>query len=302
MANGPDQPTSPLGAVSRPTLLLQQAAFALQNQRPREAERMTREILHADPRHIQASSLLGSALLMQGRVEDAIPPLENATRGRNDPRAETQLAIALRLAGRLNDALGRLKRVVKRQPAHGQRVHGQRAYDQSAYGEALLELGIVLAAMARYDEAIEALRRGSDIAPMAPRLPTELGYLYLQRRDWALAKIAFARALAISPDISEALFGMAKAHQEVGEYESAISYFRRYLARHPHDERARLTFGHCLLEHGRLDEGYECFRKAAQGDPKRYYRALNSLVASSRGRFWLKPSAAARYFRVPHAQ
>jgi hypothetical protein len=51
------------------------------------------------------------------------------------------------------------------------------------------------------------------------------------------------------------------------------------------------------LELGQRDAGYECFRAAARGDAKRYGIALSSLAASSRGRFWLKPSAAAQYFR-----
>ena len=90
---------------------------------------------------------------------------------------------------------------------------------------------------------------------------------------------------------------MAKAHQELGESEAAADYFRRYLADRPNDSGAWLNLGHCLLELGQRDAGYECFRTAARGDAKRYGIALSSLAASSRGRFWLKPSAAAQYFR-----
>jgi len=107
----------------------------------------------------------------------------------------------------------------------------------------------------------------------------------------------FARALDISPDSHDALFGMAKAHQELGENEAAVDYFRRYLTDRPNDSGAWLNLGHGLLELGQLEPGYECFRMAARGNAERYGTALTSLAAAARGRFWLKPSAAARFLR-----
>jgi tetratricopeptide (TPR) repeat protein len=269
------------GAAGRDDMV-QRAALALQGDRPSEAERIAGEVLRDDPRHVRALHIVGCALLMQGRAEDAISPLETAARGSHDPEIETELAIALGRAGRQEDALARLKRAAKRRPP---------------YAGAFRELGYLLSSMQRYDEAIDALRRGLEVAPMMPALSVQLGNIFLQRRDCTNAKTAFARALQISPGLPDALFGMAKAHQEVGENETAAEHFRRYLMSRPDDANAWLTFGHCLLELGQLEAGYGCFRAAARGDQKRYGKALGSLVASGRGRFWLKPSAASRYFR-----
>jgi tetratricopeptide (TPR) repeat protein len=261
---------------------LQRAMLALNGQRPNEAERIAGEVLKADPRQPGALYIFGCALLMQGRAEDAIAPLETAARGRHDAEIETQLAIALRQAGRQDDALSRLRRATKRLPP---------------YAAAYRELGSLLSSMERYDEAIEALRRGIEIAPMMPGLSIQLGYVFLQRRNCANAKVAFARALDIYPGSPDALFGMAKAHQEGGECQAAVGYFRRCLMSRPNDANTWFNLGHCLLELGQRDAGYECFRTVARGDPKRYGDALTSLVKSGRGRFWLKPSAAARFMR-----
>jgi cytochrome c-type biogenesis protein CcmH/NrfG len=154
-----------------------------------------------------------------------------------------------------------------------------------------------LSSLKRHDEAIETLRRGLVIAPMMPELSIQLGYVYLRLRNSTDAKLAFGRALEISPTSFDALFGMAKAHQEVGENALAADYFRRYLRSRPDDAGTWLSLGHCLLELGELNAGYECFRTAARGDAKRYGKALTSLVASARGRLWLKPSAAAQFLR-----
>jgi tetratricopeptide (TPR) repeat protein len=297
MTNGPENPQAPgagaglgsarlgvtsLGGTGNADELVQRAGLALNSQRPGEAEAIARDVLRSHPQHARALHVLGYALLMQGRAEDAIAALEPASRSRRDPEIETQLAIALRRAGRHDDALSRLKRATKRLPP---------------YAPAFRELGSLLAALEHYDEAIEALRRGLDVAPLMSDLSIQLGYIFLARRDCSNARTTFARALEISSGSFEALYGMAKAHQEIGESQIAADYFRRCLMIRPNDANTWLNLGHCHMELGRRDAGYECFRTAARGDAKRYGIALTSLAASSRGRFWLKPSAAARSFR-----
>jgi tetratricopeptide (TPR) repeat protein len=263
---------------------VQRAAAALNAGNPQDAERIAGEVLKTNPRHAGALHIVGYALLMQRRFDDAIAALEPVARSQHDPEFDTQLAIALRGAGRDDDALARLKRASKRKPP---------------FAAAFLELGDLLISLKRYDEAIEILNRGLEAAPMMPEMSVQLGYALLERRDFADAKSVFARTLGIAPDRYNALFGMAKAHQELGECQAAADYFRRCLAIRPTDAELWLNLGHCLLEADQRDAGYECFRTAARGDAKRRGNALSSLVRSGRGRFWLKPSAAARYLQGP---
>lgn len=279
MANGPGYPPTPASGADD----LERAMLALRGDRPNDAERMAGAVLKSDPHNVRALHIFGCALLMQGRALDAVASLQAAARSRHDPEIETELAIALLRTGRNDDALARLKRTTKRKPP---------------YAPAFRELGYLLGAMERYDEAVEALHRGLEIAPMMPELSIELGYVWLRRRSFSDAKVAFGRALGISPHLPGALFGMAKAHQELGENQAAAECFRHCLLGRPNDTQSWTNLGHCLLELGQLDAGYECFRTAARGDAKLYGDALTSLAASGHGRFWLKPSAAARYFRV----
>jgi tetratricopeptide (TPR) repeat protein len=280
MANGPEHPTA-LGAGSGDETL-QRASFALNAQRPNEAELIAGAVLKSDPRNIRALHILGYALLMQGRPQDTIAALDPAGRSLHDPEIDTQLAIALRQTGRIEDALLRLKRAIKRRPPYAAAFH---------------ELGGLLLSIKRHDEAAETLRRGLEIAPMMPELSIRLGHVFLLRRNFADAKVAFARALGISPGSYDAQFGMAKAHQEVGEPHAAAGYFRRCLVSRPDDPGTWVALGQCLLELDQREAGYECFRAAARGDPRRFGKALSSLVKSGRGRFWLKPSEAERYLR-----
>ena len=102
---------------------LRRAQFAISNERPIEAERLAAEILKANPGHPQATKILGYALIMLGRPKEAIALLEKAARRGRDAEIETQLAIALRQAGRGEDALLWLNRAIKRKPPFAAAFH-----------------------------------------------------------------------------------------------------------------------------------------------------------------------------------
>jgi len=261
--------------------VLQRARFALHHGQAQEAEFLAGDILSVDARDTQAITVLGYALLMQNRAEHAIKVLEPAARAVRDPEIDTQLGLALRQAGRNEDAIARFKRATKR---------------KSSFPAAFLELGSLLADLNRYDEAIDALTEGLDASPM-PEILSKLGQIFLLRRDYGKAKSAFIRALQLAPDNPEALWGLGKAHQGLGENREAADYFRRCLAQAPGDIGTLLNLGHSLLEIGDTEAGYDCFRKAARHDQKGYAGALATLVKSGRGRFWLKPSQASKFLR-----
>src|SRR6516165_11341297 len=271
-----------LGHSTEPGDVLQQARLALNAKRPQDAQRMAQQILKTDPRRAQALHILGGALLMQDRAADAVAALEDAARRLRDPEIDTLLAIALRRLGRNEDALSRLKRATKRRPPFGAAFH---------------EFGFLLFSMERYSEAIEVLSRGHELLPMMPELSILLGNVFLACRNFSSAQVQFARALNISPNSSDAMYGLGTAHWRLCQYQAAADLFRRYLVRNPDDANTWLSLGHCLLELGQSDAGYECFRTASRGDPKRYGVALASLVNSGQSRFWLKPSAAQRFLR-----
>jgi tetratricopeptide (TPR) repeat protein len=281
MATGPLHPMT-LGYSAKPDDPLQQAMFALNAKRPQEAQRIAQQILKTDPRRAQALHILGGALLMQDRAADAVASLEDAARALRDPETDTLLAIALRRIGRNEDALSRLKRATKRRPPFGAAFH---------------ELGFLLFSMERYNEAIEVLSRGHELLPMMPELSILLGNVFLGCRNFPNAKIHFARALNISPDSVDALYGLGMAHWRLCEYQAAADLFRRCVMRNPDDVSTWLGLGHCLLELGQRDAGYDCFRAVARRDPKHYGSALAALVNSGRSRFWLKPSAAKQFLR-----
>jgi tetratricopeptide (TPR) repeat protein len=261
---------------------LQRAMAAIQGNRPVDAERLAQEVLARNPSQPNALHLYGYALLMQERAEEAVPPLEKAHRALRDPAIETQLAIALRKAGREDDALARLRRAAKRKPVFPAAVH---------------ELSYMLYSLGRTDEAIEVLQNGIAAAPWMPDLPLLLGWAFHARQDIANAQAAFARALEIAPGHPEALYGLGFMLMETGAFQAASDYFRRVLQANPGDQASRLYLGACLLELGDSAAAASCLRLVTGGGANFYGKALKVLISSRRGRFWLKPSAVAGFFQ-----
>ena len=101
------------------------------------------------------------------------------------------------------------------------------------------------------------------------------------------------RRSTIAPEHPGAHYGMGAVMADSGEYASAAEHLRRALAADATDAQAGLKLGSCLLELGRVDEAIETFRAAVRSDPSVYGVALSLSVRSGRGRFWLRPSAAA---------
>jgi len=159
-------PNRPRGPAALADALVS-AKTALDQGHAAQAEQLARKVVDKDPRNAAAQQILGGALLLQGRHAEAIAPLEAAARTLRDPALDTQLAIALREAGRTDDALSRLKRAVKREPPYVFAFH---------------ELGFLLYSLGRYAEGWEEYRwrliaQGmTATAPEAhvPRLPASL--------------------------------------------------------------------------------------------------------------------------------
>jgi len=263
------------------TEALQRAQLAIQNDLPAEAERLAGEILERNAGYLEAIKILGYALLMQGRAGDAVAPLEKAARASRDPEIETQLGIALRQAGQSDKALIWLKRAIKRTPPFAAAFH---------------ELGYLLHALNRPHEAITALEQGIAVAPMMTELPIQLGFVCYAVNDRANAGRAFAHALSINPVHPEAIQGLAMVLMDDGDYAQAAELFRRGVTANPSDNLARIGLGHCLLELGQADAAFACLRAAGVRGNEFYSKALRATLSSGHGRFWLRPSAAAKFF------
>jgi tetratricopeptide (TPR) repeat protein len=261
---------------------LEQATAALQRQRPDEAERLASAVLRADRGNVAAAQILGTALLMQARPLEAVEALKPAARRSQQPVLETLLARALAAAGRQEDAFAALRTATERRPV---------------YALAFLDLGVGLGEAGRCAEGIEVLEAGLALAPDADGLRVALGHLHLKRSECVQARAAFRQVHTAAPGRHDAMIGLAKVLVLDGDYAAAADLYRRALAQRPDDPATRLALGKCLLEMGQREAGEAAIRAAGRGAAPLAGMAISALAATTHGRVFLRPSAAAKFLR-----
>jgi Tfp pilus assembly protein PilF len=262
---------------------LESAVFALRMQRPNDAERLAADVLKSNRGNALATEVLGRALLMQNRADEAIVLLEKAARRHENPAIETLLATALAATGRSDEALHQLRQTMARRPP---------------FPPAFLETAGQLGKIGRLEEALEVLEDGLALTPDAADLRMEIGFLSIKRNDRTRARAMFLQVLAAVPERHDALVALARVMALDGEYAAAADSYRRALGLRPDDAVTRNNLGICLLEMGERDAGEASLRAAMRGDPHTVGRAITSLAAASHGRFFLRPSAAAKFLGV----
>jgi tetratricopeptide (TPR) repeat protein len=260
---------------------LERAQLALRMQRPNEAEQLAADVVKANRGNTVAATILGRALMMQNRADEAIAPLERAARRSGDPEIETLLAGALFAAGRHEEALDQLRQTTARRPP---------------FAPAFREHAGQFAKLGRIDEAIAMMESGLALAPDAVEMQIGLAFLYLNRNNRTKARATLLQALTAAPGRPDILAALAQVMLLDGEYASAADAYRHALALRPDNATARANLAVCQLEMGERDAGEASLRAATRGRPEMLGRAIHSLAAASHGRFFMRPSAVTKFF------
>ncbi len=261
---------------------LHAAVLALQRQRPDEAERIAAGVLKLEPTHPVAAGILGRAMMLQNRVAEAIPVLEQAAGRGNDSAVETQFADALVATGRRDEALAQLRRTMARRPAFLPSFIMYARYTAETGG---------------YADAIAALQQALAIFPGAWELQNELALQHIKTNDRAAARAVLSQALAGTPRHPYLLMTLGQVLYLDGDYAAAADAYQSVLAVNPGDAAARKNLGTCRLEMGERAAGEAELRAAVRAAPPLAGHAIAALALASHGRFFLRLSAAMEFLR-----
>jgi TolB-like protein/DNA-binding SARP family transcriptional activator/Flp pilus assembly protein TadD len=98
-------------------------------------------------------------------------------------------------------------------------------------------------ATGKLDAALAAARRARDLDPVSASIQCALADVFLVRRQFDSAMVAFGEALRLSPDFDRALSGMARVYSLRGEHAEAVRLAERSVARPPRNARYVGTLG-----------------------------------------------------------
>jgi len=166
-------------------------------------------------------------------------------------------------------------------------------------------LGVAL--MRQGKDALQALRRTTDLMPHDAEAHGNLGTALHDQGQWAEALVSLRRALAIQPHDVEALVNAADALRALGHAREAVSLYQRALELSPHRIDARNNLGNAFLELTQYDEAVACYRLALEIKPddvqilcnlsnaQRRLGLLDEAIASGRQAIALDPTLSIAY-------
>jgi len=259
---------------------LQEAAMALRMKQFDRAKQLATDVLKSNRTDRNAALILAHALIAQNQAGEAVAPLERVARRNADAEIETLLGAALCGSRRAAEGIEQLRRTAARRPP---------------YLPAFQELAGQLAKAGQFSEAIGTIEDGLALAPDSIDLKLDLGRLFLQDNEPAKARAILTVASDAAPGRPDVLADLAQALLNEREYGAAADAFRRALALRPEDPFSRANLATCLLEMGERNGGEAALRSVFRGRPHMLGRMAYVLAASSHGRFFFRPSAAARF-------
>ena len=86
-----------------------------------------------------------------------------------------------------------------------------------------------------------------------------------------------------------------------GDYAEAAGTYKHALGLRPEDTQTRANLAMCLMEMGDRAGAEAALRTVVRGRPHLLSRAAYTMVVSSHGRFFFRPSDAAKFLQVEGA-
>jgi tetratricopeptide (TPR) repeat protein len=121
----------------------------------------------------------------------------------------------------------------------------------------------------------DLLAEGHPSPEESSELCREQGRLLAADQDFKSAILYYDQALAIKPDLHEALLGKGNALYYLGQYKAAIACYDTALALKPDDHVALYNKGNALADLGQKEAAIACYEAALAIQPD-FYEALNN--------------------------
>ncbi len=175
----------------------------------------------------------------------------------------------LALYGNESRAMSHFKRLVERNPEDA----------MSHYG-----YGLVLARSGNRREAVRQLQEALEQNPLEGSILGELGRIYFLDGQLSKALPALKGSLALSGNVPQTLFYLARAQMELGNFDEAVDVFHKLLKDHPDYEQAYYFLGESYGKQGDLSQAHYYLGHYYQkkGDPKNALFHLEKALEKSR--------------------
>lgn len=217
-----------------------------------EAGDLYRAILGVEPDNVDALNLLGVICHQLGQHDVAIEYHGKAIALRSGVGSfHWNLGLALKAAGRLDEAAATMATAVETEPHAGRWV----------------ELGATHHALGRLEAAEESFRQAVAVDPNSTEGWSNLGETLRSLGRLKDAEKCLRRAIAVDPGFADAHYNLAACLSTMGKRDEAIAAFKRTIAIRPDSDRAHLDLGRIYLDLTRFGDAVEHLNRVAELKP-----------------------------------
>jgi tetratricopeptide (TPR) repeat protein len=139
---------------------------------------------------------------------------------------------------------------------------------------ALRELAIQAAILGRSTEAITLWEKFIALNPNVPEAFVHLGSAYFQRKDYRAAFLAAKKALALAPEMKEAIYNYALCEFMLGDIGKSIAWLERLVVQSPGFLPAEFVLAAAHICSGQIKKGLERITRLNQ--TKMGYRLVST--------------------------
>jgi tetratricopeptide (TPR) repeat protein len=191
----------------------------------RDSETLFRHALAVTQDNPVAQNNFGTALLQEGRMDEAMAHFQKAVEIDPDYAvAHDNLGNILLQKGRVDEAIAQFQKALEAKPD---------------YAEVHYNLGIILLQRGQVDEAIAHYQRALEAKPDFVKAHYNLGNILLRKGQVEEAITHYQKALAIQPDYADAHFNLATALLCQGRVAEAVAQYRKTVEFKPDAVAAR---------------------------------------------------------------
>ena len=244
-----------------------------------------RDVLAADPDHVDAAHYLGMVCYQQGDLPRALELVGGAAHSRPDDSAIlANLGMVLLGAGRELEAGQVLQRSLELKP------------DQP---DALLNLALSQSALGKLDGAATCYRRVLELAPGHSAARLSLAQILFNSRRVEDAQRVLEAGLTLDPNDPELRLALGQSLELSGDIAAAVKSFQRVASeRESHRSEALTRLSGALRKQERPGAALVAARSAAWSDPEND-AAWKAVGQALKELGWLEP--AAESFRRAHS-
>jgi serine/threonine protein kinase/Flp pilus assembly protein TadD len=217
-----------------------------------EVVRFTSVAVALRPDSPVAHDNLGEALRLRGRLDEAVAEHRTAIRVQDNAHSRCGLGAALTQQGKLDEACAEFRDALRLKPD---------------YAEAYCNLGVALKRKGRLDEAIAEYRAALRLDNNDADTHTNLGNAYKSKRMFDDAIREHREAIRLNKELPNVHFNLGNALKAKGALDEALAEYAEGIRLDPNDADSHNGRGTTLVAKGRPDEALAEFREAVRLDP-----------------------------------